>query len=59
MSKPESNSMWDNVDSTIQIIESQIDLINRETDIYDHKTFLKTMIVVHRNHLILLKNLCQ
>ena len=34
MSKPESIYMWDNVDKTIQIIESRIDLINRKTDLY-------------------------
>ena len=34
MSKPESNYMWGNVDNTIQIIESQIDLINRKTDLF-------------------------
>ena len=27
VSKPEANYMWGNVDNTIQIIESQIDLI--------------------------------
>ena len=37
MSKPEENYMWINVDDTIKIIESQIDLINRTTDLYDHK----------------------
>ena len=37
MSKPEANYMWGNVDNTIQIIESQIDLINRKTDLYDPK----------------------
>ena len=31
--------MWGNVDNTIQIIESQIDLINRKTDLYDPKSF--------------------
>ena len=35
MSKPEANYMWGNVDNTIQIIESRIDLINRKTDLYD------------------------
>ena len=59
MSKPEANYMWVNVDNYIQIIESRIDLINRKTDLYDPKFFLKTMMVVHRNHLILLENLCQ
>ena len=39
MSKPEANYMWGNVDDTIQIIESQIDLINRKTDLYDPKLF--------------------
>ena len=34
MSKPAANYMWGNVDDTIQIIESQIDLINRKTDLY-------------------------
>ena len=37
MIKPESNYMWGNVDNTIQIIGSQIDLINRTTDLYDPK----------------------
>ena len=37
MSKPESIYMWYNVDKTIQIIESRIDLINRRTDLYDPK----------------------
>ena len=37
MSKPEANYMWGNVDNTIQIIESRIDLINRTTDLYDPK----------------------
>ena len=35
MSKPESIYMWDNVENTIKIIESRIDLINRKTDLYD------------------------
>ena len=35
MSKPEPIYMWDNVDKTIQRIESRIDLINRKTDLYD------------------------
>ena len=34
MSKPDANYMWGNVDDTIQIIESLIDLINRTTDLY-------------------------
>ena len=34
MIKPEANYMWGNVDNTIQIIESRIDLINRTTDLY-------------------------
>ena len=37
MSKPESIYMWDNVDNTIQMFESRIDLINRKTDLYDPK----------------------
>ena len=37
MSKPEENYMWGNVDNTIQIIESLIDLINIKTDLYDPK----------------------
>ena len=37
MSKLESIYMWDNVDKTIQIIESRIDVINRRTDLYDPK----------------------
>ena len=39
MSKPESIYMWDNVDKTIQRIESRIDLINRRTDLYDPQYF--------------------
>ena len=35
MSKPEASYMWGNVDNTIEIIESQIDFINRKTDLYD------------------------
>ena len=35
MSKPKSIYMGDNVDKTIQIIESQIDLFNRKTDLQD------------------------
>ena len=35
MSKLELIYMWENVDITIQIIESRIDLINRRTDLYD------------------------
>ena len=31
--------MWDNVYDTIQIIESQIDLVNRTNDLYDPKYF--------------------
>ena len=37
MSKPEANYMWGNMDNTIQIIESRIELINRTTDLYDPK----------------------
>ena len=37
MSKPEAKYMWGNMDNTIQIIESRIDLINRKTDLYDPK----------------------
>ena len=33
--------MWNNVDKTIQIIESRIDLINRITDLYDPQYFSK------------------
>ena len=33
------NQMWGNVDNTIQIIESRIDLINRTTDLYDPTFF--------------------
>ena len=35
MIKPESIYIGENVDNTIQIIESRIDLINRKTDLYD------------------------
>ena len=34
MSKPESIYMWDNLDKTIQIIESRIDLIYKTTDLH-------------------------
>ena len=37
MSKPESIYMWDNVDNTIQSIESRIDLFNKRTDLYNPK----------------------
>ena len=37
MSKPEENYMWGNVDNTIEIIESKIDLINRTTDLHEPK----------------------
>ena len=39
MSKPLGNYMWGNVDDTIQIIDSRIDLLNRTTDLYDPKFF--------------------
>ena len=39
MSKHAANYMWGNVDDTIEVIESQIDLINRTTDLYDPKLF--------------------
>ena len=35
MSKPESIYMWDNVDNTIERIESRVELINKTTDLYD------------------------
>ena len=41
MIKSESIYMWDNVDKTIQIIDSQIDLINKRTDLYDPQYFSK------------------
>ena len=34
MSKPKSIYMWENVDNTIQIIESRIDLFTKKTDLY-------------------------
>ena len=34
MIKTESIYMWENVDKTIQIIESRIDLISKKTDLY-------------------------
>ena len=37
MGKPKSIYMWENVDKTIQRIESRIDLINRRTYLYDPK----------------------
>ena len=51
--------MWDNVDNTIQIIESLIDLISKTTDLYDPQYCSKKMNIVHPNLLILLENLCQ
>ena len=39
MSKPEAKYVWGNVDNTIQIIESRIDLINGKTYLYDPKFF--------------------
>ena len=39
MSKHEADYMWGNVDNYIQIIESQIDLIHRTTDLYDPNFF--------------------
>ena len=33
--------MWDNVDRTIQIIESRIDLINKTIDLYDTQYYSK------------------
>ena len=51
--------MWDNVEKTIQIIESQIDLISKTTDLYDPQIFPKTMKIFHSNILILLENFCQ
>ena len=38
MSKAEANYMWGNLDDTIEIIESRIELINRTTDLYDPKS---------------------
>ena len=35
MIKPQSVYMWDNVYKTIQIIESQIDLISKTTALYE------------------------
>ena len=34
MSEPQSIYMWENVDKTIQRIESQTDLISKTTDLY-------------------------
>ena len=34
MSKPKSIYMWENVDNTIQRIESRIDLFTKKTDLY-------------------------
>ena len=39
MSKPESSYMWGNVDNTIKIIESRIDLIKKKTDLYNPNLF--------------------
>ena len=41
MSKPVLIYMWDNVYNTIQIIESQIDLISKTTHLYDLQYFSK------------------
>ena len=41
MSKHQSIYMWGNVDKTIQIIESQIHLIYKITDLYDPQYFSK------------------
>ena len=41
MSKPQSVYMWENIDMTIQIIESLIDLISKTTDLYDSQYFSK------------------
>ena len=35
MIKTESIFMWDNMENTIQITESRIDIINRKTNLYD------------------------
>ena len=35
MSKPRSIYMWENVEKIIQIIDSEIDLIYKTTDLYD------------------------
>ena len=59
MSKPKYIYLWDNVDKTIQTIESRIDLVNRRTDLYDPNFFPKTIMVVQSNLLIFLEKLCQ
>ena len=41
MGKTQSIYMWDNVDKTIQIIESRNDLISKKTDLYDPQYFSK------------------
>ena len=41
MSKHQSIYMWENVDKTIQRIESQIYLIYKITDLYDPQYFSK------------------
>ena len=41
MIKNQSIYMWENVDKTIQIIESRIDLIYKTTDLYDPQYFSK------------------
>ena len=41
MSKSESIYVWENVDKTIQRIESQIDLISKKIDLYDPQYFSK------------------
>ena len=41
MSKPDSIYIWGNVEKTIQIIESQLDLIYKTTDLYDPQYFSK------------------
>ena len=54
--KPESIYMWYNVDKTVKIIEWQINLISKPTDLYDPQYCSKKMKIVHSNLLILLEN---
>ena len=57
MGKTQSIYMWDNVDKTIQIIESRNDLISKKQIYMIPNIFQKTMKIVHSNLLILSKNL--
>ena len=55
MGKTQSIYMWDNVDKTIQIIESRNDLIYKKLIYMIPNIVPKTMKIVHSNILILSK----